>query len=119
MNEPSNEPATVERIKGEIRERMGVCPSFFLLAEDSPEIMENLWRQAQVAYLDNPLPSLFKEKLFTYLSRFCNISYCVARHCAFLLGNGHVAGDASCEPLALDAFLLACSSGRVALLAAI
>ncbi len=102
MNEPTIDNQSVERIKDEIRERMGVCPSFFLLASESPQIMENLWQRARADYLDNPLPSFFKEKLFAYLSRFCNVPYCVARHCAFLSGNGHVAGDAECEPLTSD-----------------
>ena len=30
------------------------------------------------AYLDNPLPSLFKERLFVYLSRSCIVRYCIA-----------------------------------------
>ncbi|QDS94146.1 Sensor protein FixL [Roseimaritima multifibrata] len=105
MNEQSTNQTTVQRLKVEIRERMGVCPSFFLLAEQSPDIMESLWRQAEVGYLDNPLPSLFKEKLFTYLSRFCSIPYCVARHGAFLLGSGYVAGDPACEPVSVDEML--------------
>jgi hypothetical protein len=28
-----------------------------------------------------------------YLSRFCEVRYCIARHCAFLLGYGHSSGD--------------------------
>lgn len=63
--------------------------------------MGALWQQAQIAYLDNPLPSMFKEKLFTYLSRFCSSPYCMGRHSAFLAGRGHVAGDADCH--AIDA----------------
>jgi len=43
---------------------MGMCPSFFLAAAESPEAMESLWMQTCSGYLDNPLPSLFKEKLF-------------------------------------------------------
>ena len=54
---------------------------------------------AEFAYLDNPMPAHFKERLFTWLSRFCEVRYCVSRHCAFLLGRGHVAGDASAPPL--------------------
>ncbi len=95
----------VAEIKAEIEQRMGLCPSFFLLAANSPETMQLLWRQAQDAYLDNPLPSLFKEKLFAYLSRFCRISYCMARHCGFLLGKGRVAGDPGCDPLAPEEVL--------------
>jgi hypothetical protein len=29
--------------------------------------------------VDNPIPSLFKERLFVYLSRFCEVRYCFHR----------------------------------------
>jgi hypothetical protein len=50
---------------------------------------------AEAAYLDNPLPSVFKERLFVHLSRFCAVRYCIARHVGFLLGLGRPAGDAT------------------------
>jgi two-component sensor histidine kinase len=52
-----------------------------------------LWLFAKSAYLDTPIPTLFKERLFVYLSRFCEIRYCITRHCGFLLGLGRSAGD--------------------------
>jgi PAS domain S-box-containing protein len=56
---------------------------------------------AQFSYLDSPFPSpfpsLFKEKLFVYLSRFCQSSYCFSRHVAFLHGLGNPAGDPEAE----------------------
>ena len=70
-------------------------PNFFASAPDAPEIIERLWDFAKAAYLDNPMPSLFKERLFVYLSRFCEVRYCIMRHCAFLVGRGHSSGDAS------------------------
>jgi PAS domain S-box-containing protein len=76
-----------------VGERFGVLPSFFRLAPETPEITEKLWRFAQAAYLDNPLPSLFKERLFVHLSRFCSVRYCIARHTGFLIGLGRPAGD--------------------------
>lgn len=78
----------------EVRGRFGVLPNFFRFSPEVPEITANLWRFAQAAYLDNPLPSLFKERLFVYLSRFCEVRYCVARHVGFLTGRGRPAGDA-------------------------
>ncbi|HLW54770.1 MAG TPA: ATP-binding protein [Candidatus Angelobacter sp.] len=81
-----------------VAERFGVLPNFFRLASADPQITENLWGFAQFAYLDNPIPSLFKERLFVYLSRFCKIRYCIARHLGFLVGLGKPAGDASCQP---------------------
>ena len=44
----------------EVKSRFGVVPNFFRLAATEPEITRNLWGFAQFAYLDNPLPSLFK-----------------------------------------------------------
>jgi two-component sensor histidine kinase len=79
----------------EVATRFGLVPNFFSSAPDAPEIIERLWAFAIAGYLDNPIPSLFKERLFVYLSRFCEVRYCIARHCAFLVGLGHSSGDAS------------------------
>jgi PAS domain S-box-containing protein len=76
-----------------VHERFGVLPNFFRLSPEIPEITEKLWGFAQAAYLDNPLPSVFKERLFAYLSRFCAVRYCIARHTGFLIGLGRPAGD--------------------------
>jgi PAS domain-containing protein len=80
-------------LEGRVGERFGVLPNFFRLSPETPEIAEKLWGFAQVAYLDNPLPSVFKERLFVYLSRFCAVRYCIARHVGFLVGLGRPAGD--------------------------
>src|SRR6202790_3857109 len=85
-------------LENEIAKRFGVLPNFFRLASSEPKIAINLWGFAQFAYLDNPLPSLFKERLFVYLSRFCEVRYCIARHVGFLVGLGYPAGDSSCPP---------------------
>jgi len=73
--------------------RFGVLPNFFRLSPETPEITEKLWGFAQAAYLDSPLPSVFKERLFVHLSRFCAARYCIARHTGFLIGLGSPAGD--------------------------
>ncbi len=80
-------------LENRVEERFGVLPNFFRLAPETPEIIEKLWGFAQAAYLDNPLPSVFKERLFVHLSRFCAVRYCIARHVGFLVGLGHPAGD--------------------------
>ena len=82
----------------EVGARLGVFPNFFCTAEDAPELIQELWSFAKAAYLDNPLPSAFKERLFVHLSRFCEVRYCVIRHVGFLLGFGNVAGDPSASP---------------------
>jgi hypothetical protein len=84
----------VPDLEKRVEERFGVLPNFFCLAPETPEITEKLWGFAQSAYLDNPLPSLFKERLFVFLSRFCAVRYCIARHVGFLTGLGRPSGDA-------------------------
>ena len=85
----------------EVTSRFGLLPNFFRLARD-PQIIKHLWGFARFAYLDNPLPSLFKERLFVYLSRFCDVRYCIARHAGFLLGLGRPSGDASCAVQSIE-----------------
>jgi PAS domain S-box-containing protein len=80
-------------LEEKVRNRFGVLPNFFRLTPADPEITKNLWGFAEFAYLDNPLPSLFKERLFVYLSRFCEVRYCIARHVGFLVGLGHPSAD--------------------------
>ena len=82
----------------EIEARFGVMPNFFCTATAAPGLMDELWTFAKSAYLDSPLPSLFKERLFVYLSRFCAVRYCIARHVGFLIGKGRPAGDAAALP---------------------
>ncbi len=93
------------RLESAISARFGVLPNFFRLTTDDPEITENLWGFAQFAYLDNPLPSLLKERLFVYLSLFCDVRYCIARHLGFLVGLGRPAGDPQCLPQSVDEVL--------------
>jgi len=92
-------PAT---FRDEVAERFGVLPNFFCSAKAAPGLIERLWDFAKSAYLDNPLPSLFKERLFVHLSRFCVVRYCIVRHVGFLVGHGRPAGDGSVEPETVD-----------------
>ena len=89
----------------DITRRFGLVPNFFMSAPDAPEIVEKLWDFAKSAYLDNPIPSLFKERLFVFLSRFCQVRYCIVRHCGFLAGYGHSSGDASAPPQNIEQVL--------------
>jgi PAS domain S-box-containing protein len=93
------------QLEQNVASRFGVQPNFFLLSSSDPKITENLWGFAQFAYLDNPMPSLFKERLFVYLSRFCRSRYCIARHLGFLVGLGRPAGDENCPPQTIQAVL--------------
>src|SRR5580692_7880142 len=91
MGESVGNPAS--DLENRVEKRFGVLPNFFRLAPETPEITEKLWGFAQAAYLDNPLPSVFKERLFVHLSRFCAVRYCIGRHVGFLVGLGRPAGD--------------------------
>ena len=83
----------LDAFEDEVAERFGVLPNFFRSARAAPELRQPLWGFAKAGYLDNPMPALFKERLFVWLSRFCPVRYCIARHVGFLLGYGRPAGD--------------------------
>ena len=93
MNELTQQESGTLRFRQEVVERFGVLPNFFCSADAAPGLIEELWRFASSAYLDSPLPSLFKERLFVHLSRFCETRYCIVRHVGFLIGQGQPAGD--------------------------
>lgn len=72
-----------DEFEREVAARFGLVPNFFRSAPDAPFIVRELWQFTKSAYLDAPIPTLFKERLFVYLSRFCEVRYCVTRHCGF------------------------------------
>jgi hypothetical protein len=77
----------------EVAECFGM-PNFFRSAAVAPELIQNPWSFTKSAYLDNPIPSLFKERLFVVLSRLRPVPCCIVRHTIFLLGCGRPATDA-------------------------
>ena len=88
--------------QSEVASRFGLVPNFFQTAREAPGLISELWGFAKSAYLDNPLPSLFKERLFVHLSRFCDVRYCIVRHVGFLIGAGNPAGDPAAVPETVD-----------------
>jgi signal transduction histidine kinase len=99
-----NNPNSHAAFEADVAGRFGILPNFFRSAQAAPELLEQLWGFAKAGYLDNPMPSVFKERLFVWLSRFCPMRYCIVRHVGFLLGEGHgrAAGDESARPQSLD-----------------
>jgi signal transduction histidine kinase len=91
----------LEAVRARIADRFGLVPSFFMMARAEPPIVEAMFGMVEFAYFDSPMPALFKERLFTYVSRFCAVPYCMARHCAFLLGCGNVAGHAEVDGISV------------------
>jgi PAS domain S-box-containing protein len=71
---------TSEQIKAEIEGMFGFFPNFFQPVLGAPEALESLWQEALTAYVNNPLPAVFKEKLFARLSRYCATPYCLVTH---------------------------------------
>ena len=82
-----------KQIKAKIEEKFGFFPPFFTPALEIPEILESLWQQTLSAYVNNPLPALFKEKLFAYLSRYCAVPYCIICHSCALRPLGMTAAE--------------------------
>jgi signal transduction histidine kinase/ActR/RegA family two-component response regulator len=101
-DELTQQPTSTLRFNREVTDRFGVLPNFFCSADAAPGLVEELWKFAKSAYLDSPLPSLFKERLFVHLSRFCEIRYCIVRHVGFLIGQGRPAGDAEAIPETIE-----------------
>jgi PAS domain S-box-containing protein len=84
---------TSEQIKAEIERLFGFFPNFFHPVLDVPEAFETLWQQALASYVNNPLPAVFKEKLFARLSRYCVAPYCVVTHSCLMRFLGQSAGE--------------------------
>ena len=84
--------------RAEVSDRFGYFRISFARPTRRPRPISELWAFTKSGYLDNPLPSLFKERLFVHLSRFCTVRYCIVRHTGFLTGLGRPAGDASAVP---------------------
>ena len=99
-----NHLAPHNEFEAEVAGRFGILPNFFRSAEAAPELVQQLWGFARAGYLDNPMPSVFKERLFVWLSRFCPMRYCIVRHVGFLLGDSHgrAAGDVAAAPQRID-----------------
>ncbi|CCD94146.1 putative histidine kinase with PAS/PAC motif [Bradyrhizobium sp. ORS 375] len=86
----------------EIVQRLGLMPNLFRPPPSAPEATRQLWQLAKCAYLDAPLPPLFKERLAVHLSRLAGSAYCLTRHFGFLIGLGWPAGDSTSRPETLD-----------------
>lgn len=85
-------------VGAEVAARLGLLPNLFRAAAAVPGLTGELWDFARAAYIDSPLPPLFKERLFVHLSRFSPVRYCIVRHAGFLIGEGRPAGDPEARP---------------------
>ncbi|GAB2561899.1 sensor histidine kinase [Dyella jejuensis] len=99
---PHRDTALTTPLAQQVEERLGTPSLFYSSAAEAPGLDQQLWEQAKAAYLDIPLPSVFKERLFVHLSRFCEMRYCIVRHVGFLVGRGHPSGDPSATPETIE-----------------
>ncbi len=102
MDDAVNAGLAQQQFEDDVAGRFGLLPNFFQTAGEAPGLIAELWSFAKSAYIDNPLPSLFKERLFVHLSRFCQVRYCIIRHVGFLVGEGRPAGDPTAVPQSID-----------------
>jgi PAS domain S-box-containing protein len=77
----------------EIEKKIGFFPSFLAPAIATPQVLDSLWQQTLSAYINNPLPSLFKEKVFAYLSQYCSVPYFLICHSCVLRSLGMTAKE--------------------------
>ncbi len=84
----TSEHLSVEGILAGITTSYGYVPPFFAPAIETPAILENLWQQTKISYIDNPLPAFFKDELLAYLSRYCRTSYCMVYRSSLLHAHG-------------------------------
>ena len=71
-------------IEADIVDRLGFFPPFFEPARSHAPILENLWQQTSTAYLDSPLPALFKDRLSVMLAGYCSVPQSLICHNASL-----------------------------------
>ena len=82
-----------KQITARIIDRLGFFPSFLVSAIETPDILASLWEQTLSAYINNPLPELFKEKLFVFVSRYCSSPYFIICHSCTLRSLGVTAQE--------------------------
>ncbi|MCL5067092.1 MAG: hypothetical protein M1368_01910 [Thaumarchaeota archaeon] len=86
----------IEEIRKEIIKDFGYFPEFFSPAVKYPRLLESLWKDTKVRYIDNSLPEFWKELLFVYLSKECGNNYCVVVHSVLLMRKFEMTPEAIC-----------------------
>jgi PAS domain S-box-containing protein len=79
---------TSTQIEREIKQHFGFFPPLFTPALSAPQVLDNLWQQTLSAYINNPLPELFKDKLLAYLSQARGVPYFTICHSSNLRSLG-------------------------------
>ncbi|NBB71769.1 MAG: PAS domain-containing protein [Alphaproteobacteria bacterium] len=79
---------------------LGAGADLLWFCHASPEAAAALGAHARAAYLDNPLPAVFKERLVVHLARACGVRPLAARHLGVLVGRFAGAGERETPPQA-------------------
>jgi signal transduction histidine kinase len=90
---PNSDILTTSSLLHDIEKYFGFVPHLFANVQDNIELLAALWHQTRITYIDNPLPSVVKEKIFIYLSYTSNIPYDLRYHCIRLNISGVEADD--------------------------
>ncbi|BAZ43803.1 PAS/PAC sensor signal transduction histidine kinase [Chondrocystis sp. NIES-4102] len=74
--------------KTQIVKKLGYFPAYLIPALNCSLIFQSLVKQTLSSYINNPLPDVFKEKLFVFLSRYSGITYLTICHSCTLQSLG-------------------------------
>lgn len=86
--EPAERPEAIAALIRTIERRYGYLPGSYVPALEAHDVLADLWQHARRAYLDNPLPDPFKDRLLMYLGRHSSAPYALLFHGAALLVRG-------------------------------
>ncbi|HTK09665.1 MAG TPA: GAF domain-containing sensor histidine kinase [Ktedonobacteraceae bacterium] len=71
---------TTQQLLADIYRHYSFIPPIFLALQTVPDMLHTLWQQIHTGYILNPLPYLFKEKLFLALSYHSHSPYDLRFH---------------------------------------
>jgi signal transduction histidine kinase len=75
---------TTQQPFADIYQHFRFIPPIFLALRETPDVLQGLWQQTYTNYVLNPLPHLFKEKLFLALSYHSHAPYDLRSHSIIL-----------------------------------
>ncbi len=78
----------IASVRAQLELRLGYVPAMFEPAFTSAELLESLWHQTRVAYLDNALPVRLKDGLLLGVMRRCPTPYGLVGHATALARQG-------------------------------
>jgi AhpD family alkylhydroperoxidase len=80
----------LKQYEQEVEQRVGSMPAIFRANPDNVSAVAPFWNMARAAWLDNPLPPVFRERLLVYLALLVGCRYCLLRHATWLRTAGRL-----------------------------